>query len=182
MVVGPPSLQSPTEERPIAEVKKGMVCAVLPGAKVPVDGVIVVGQSEIDESMITGSVINYHRFMQVHRASIIALQSNHGLRRPADLCLSVCVCLWRTARRECTGSQACWRHGARQHVEPHLQHPGAGHRRWQGLCRRSDRVPGAGRADVSAAHAGLRGPGVVGVRAVNRYHRPRNLRGTVPFP
>ena len=48
-------MSSPVAERSIAEVKKGDFCKVFPGGKVPVDGVIVLGQSEVDESMITGT-------------------------------------------------------------------------------------------------------------------------------
>jgi Cu+-exporting ATPase len=39
---------------PIEDVQVGDVCRVRPGEKVPVDGVVVSGQSAIDESMVTG--------------------------------------------------------------------------------------------------------------------------------
>ncbi|MDO8576779.1 MAG: heavy metal translocating P-type ATPase [Candidatus Daviesbacteria bacterium] len=39
---------------PISEVAVGMVIRVRPGEKIPVDGVILEGESSIDESMITG--------------------------------------------------------------------------------------------------------------------------------
>ncbi len=39
---------------PIEEVKVGDIIRVLPGNKVPVDGVIVEGESSLDESMVTG--------------------------------------------------------------------------------------------------------------------------------
>ncbi len=39
---------------PIAEVEPGDVIVVRPGEKIPVDGVIISGQSAIDESMLTG--------------------------------------------------------------------------------------------------------------------------------
>src|SRR6266403_3132620 len=42
------------EEIPVQEIQKGDVLRVRPGEKVPIDGVIVEGRSNIDESMITG--------------------------------------------------------------------------------------------------------------------------------
>ena len=47
------------EERevPLADVRTGMVLRLHPGAKVPVDGTILEGQSYIDESMLTGEPI-----------------------------------------------------------------------------------------------------------------------------
>src|SRR6266446_6512195 len=42
------------EEIPIDEIQKGDMLRVRPGEKVPIDGVIVEGRSNIDESMITG--------------------------------------------------------------------------------------------------------------------------------
>jgi len=41
-------------EVPTAEVKVGDLLVIRPGAKVPVDGTVVEGESEIDESMVTG--------------------------------------------------------------------------------------------------------------------------------
>jgi Cu+-exporting ATPase len=42
------------EEVPVNEIQKGDLLRVRPGEKVPIDGVIVEGKSNIDESMITG--------------------------------------------------------------------------------------------------------------------------------
>ncbi|WP_231568959.1 copper-translocating P-type ATPase [Photobacterium gaetbulicola] len=44
-------------EVPLADVRTGMVLRLHPGAKVPVDGTILEGQSYIDESMLTGEPI-----------------------------------------------------------------------------------------------------------------------------
>ncbi|GEN84439.1 copper-translocating P-type ATPase [Sporosarcina luteola] len=45
------------QEVPIEEVAAGDIILVKPGEKIPVDGEIIVGQSAIDESMITGESI-----------------------------------------------------------------------------------------------------------------------------
>src|SRR5205807_7495342 len=42
------------QEVPVNEIQKGDLLRVRPGEKVPIDGVIVEGKSNIDESMITG--------------------------------------------------------------------------------------------------------------------------------
>ncbi|HSW48170.1 MAG TPA: heavy metal translocating P-type ATPase [Candidatus Saccharimonadales bacterium] len=42
---------------PIGEVKEGDLIRVRPGEKIPVDGVIIEGESSIDESMVTGESI-----------------------------------------------------------------------------------------------------------------------------
>lgn len=44
-------------EVPISEVKVGDILIVKPGAKIPVDGVIIKGNSSVDESMISGEAI-----------------------------------------------------------------------------------------------------------------------------
>src|SRR3989344_257598 len=41
-------------EIPISEVKIGDIILVKPGEKIPTDGIIIKGQSSIDESMVTG--------------------------------------------------------------------------------------------------------------------------------
>ena len=41
-------------EKPLAEVKSGETVVVRPGERIPVDGILVEGQSEVDESMLTG--------------------------------------------------------------------------------------------------------------------------------
>ena len=41
-------------EVPTAEVKVGDLLLIRPGAKIPVDGAVIEGESEIDESMVTG--------------------------------------------------------------------------------------------------------------------------------
>ncbi len=46
---------------PISEVVTGDIILVKPGEKIPVDGVIVDGQSSIDESMITGESLPTHK-------------------------------------------------------------------------------------------------------------------------
>src|SRR5699024_7309633 len=45
------------QEIPVEEVLEGDVVIVRPGEKIPVDGEIIEGQSEIDESMLTGESI-----------------------------------------------------------------------------------------------------------------------------
>jgi len=45
------------QEVPVAAVMKGDLIRVRPGEKIPVDGVIIEGQSSVDESMITGESI-----------------------------------------------------------------------------------------------------------------------------
>ena len=45
------------EEVPVDKIQKGEILRVRPGEKIPIDGVIIEGRSNIDESMITGEPI-----------------------------------------------------------------------------------------------------------------------------
>ena len=59
-------------EVPTAEVKVGDLLLIRPGAKVPVDGTVIDGESEIDESMVTGESLPVAKAMdsQVIGASV----------------------------------------------------------------------------------------------------------------
>ncbi|WP_433249515.1 heavy metal translocating P-type ATPase [Streptosporangium sp. CA-135522] len=48
-------------EVPTAEVAAGELLLVRPGAKIPVDGVVEDGESEVDESMVTGESLPVHK-------------------------------------------------------------------------------------------------------------------------
>jgi Cu2+-exporting ATPase len=48
-------------EVPTAEVAAGDLLLIRPGAKVPVDGVVEDGESEVDESMVTGESLPVHK-------------------------------------------------------------------------------------------------------------------------
>jgi Cu+-exporting ATPase len=48
-------------EMPIAKVQAGDLVVVRPGERIPVDGEIVEGQSEVDESLITGESLPVHK-------------------------------------------------------------------------------------------------------------------------
>ena len=48
-------------EKPLAQVRSGEVVVVRPGERVPVDGVVIDGATEIDESMLTGEPLPVSR-------------------------------------------------------------------------------------------------------------------------
>ncbi len=48
-------------EVPVSEVKPGDIVALRPGDKVPVDGVIVSGETSVDESLVSGESIPVHK-------------------------------------------------------------------------------------------------------------------------
>lgn len=48
-------------EVPTADVQVGDMLVVRPGARIPVDGVVETGQSEVDESMVTGESLPVHK-------------------------------------------------------------------------------------------------------------------------
>jgi Cu2+-exporting ATPase len=50
-----------TVEVPTAEVVVSALLLIRPGAKVPVDGVVAEGESEVDESMVTGESLPVHK-------------------------------------------------------------------------------------------------------------------------
>ncbi len=54
---GAAAASGPDEEVPLAEVRVGDLLRVRPGDRVPVDGVVVAGESAVDESAVTGEPI-----------------------------------------------------------------------------------------------------------------------------
>lgn len=64
------------EDIPIAEVVAGDIVLVRPGEKIPVDGVIVKGNSAVDESMLTGESIPVEK--NVGDTAIGATINKHG--------------------------------------------------------------------------------------------------------
>ena len=58
-------------EVPTAEVKVDDLLLIRPGAKIPVDGTVIEGESEIDESMVTGEICRWARqSLTGHGASV----------------------------------------------------------------------------------------------------------------
>ncbi|HVT75801.1 MAG TPA: heavy metal translocating P-type ATPase [Acidimicrobiales bacterium] len=66
-------------EVPTSEVQVGDLLLVRPGAKVPVDGVVEDGESEVDESMVTGESLPVHKAPDV--AVIGATINKNGILR-----------------------------------------------------------------------------------------------------
>lgn len=53
------------EDIPLEQVKPGDILRVRPGEKVPVDGVVIEGSSDVDESMVTGEPIPVEKFVDL---------------------------------------------------------------------------------------------------------------------
>ncbi|MBX3460633.1 MAG: heavy metal translocating P-type ATPase [Planctomycetes bacterium] len=71
-------------EVPAAEVKLGEVCIVSPGGRIPVDGEVVTGESDVDEAMLTGEPVPVaRRTGDVVRAGTIATNGNLEVRATA---------------------------------------------------------------------------------------------------
>ena len=63
-------------EIPLEQVKVGELVLVRPGAKIPVDGTVVEGESSVDESMLTGESMPVDK--QKGDAVVGATMNNHG--------------------------------------------------------------------------------------------------------
>ncbi len=53
------------EDIPLEHVKPGDILRIRPGEKVPVDGVVIIGNSAVDESMVTGEPIPVEKFVDM---------------------------------------------------------------------------------------------------------------------
>ncbi|RKP29362.1 hypothetical protein METBISCDRAFT_18815, partial [Metschnikowia bicuspidata] len=51
----------PTRDIPIDLIQKDDIVVVIPGSKMPIDGVVLFGETEIDESVITGESLPVHK-------------------------------------------------------------------------------------------------------------------------
>jgi Cu+-exporting ATPase len=71
-------------EVPAREVKRGEVCIVSPGGRIPVDGEVVAGESDVDEAMLTGEPVPVARHPgDVVRAGTIATNGSLEVKATA---------------------------------------------------------------------------------------------------
>ncbi len=71
-------------EVPAREVKRGEVCLVSPGGRIPVDGEVVGGESDVDEAMLTGEPVPVaRRHGDVVRAGTIATNGSLEVKATA---------------------------------------------------------------------------------------------------